>query len=218
MTDTIRIILFGSIGALLGILLPGIIESLIQARQSGNSQSKLTGGAVGAAIYTKLISGILVAGLWMYTGFRFDGFMVASLAALLITAALAITVIDWRIRRIPNELVLLMLIAGAAFQIIHFGIGSLPKAILSMGVMMAVFLVPVFLGGFDKIGAGDVKLAGAMGLVLGQSYIVPAVLVMCGALLVYCVIGLFFRKLTLASRFAFAPFMMLGMGFAMVCL
>ena len=218
MADTIRIILFGLAGALLGILLPGIIESMILARQGGNAQSVITSRSPVPAAFRKFLSGMLLAGLWIYAGFKFEGILSASLAALLITAALAITVIDWQIRRIPNELVLLMLIAGGAFQIIHFGLASLPKALLSMLLMMAVFLVPVFLGGFDKIGAGDVKLAGAMGLVLGQTYIVPAVLVMCGALLVYCVIGLFFRKLTLSSRFAFAPFMMLGMGFAIVCL
>lgn len=218
MSDTIRVILFGLAGASLGILLPGIIESMIQARQSGNAQSVITIGNTGLATLARFLSGILLAGLWIYEGFKFEEILTAGLAALLITAALAVTVIDWRIRRIPNELVLLMLIAGTAFQITYFGLGSLPKALLSMLLMMAVFLVPVFLGGYDKIGAGDVKLAGAMGLVLGQSYIVPAVLVMCGALLVYCVIGLFFRKLTLSSRFAFAPFMMLGMGFAIACL
>lgn len=218
MTEAIRIVLLGLAGASLGILLPGIIESMIQARQGGNSHSAIASGSTGPAAFTKFLSGMLLAGLWIYAGFKFEGFLSASLAALLITAAMAITVIDWKIRRIPNELVLLMLICGSAFQIIHFGFASLPKALLSMLLMMAVFLVPVFLGGFDKIGAGDVKLAGAMGLVLGQTYIVPAVLVMCGALLVYCVTGLFFRKLTLSSRFAFAPFMMLGMGFAIACL
>lgn len=218
MTDTIRIVLLGLAGASLGILLPGIIETMIQVRQSGNAHKGLTNGIAGQSSLTKYLSGILLAGLWIYEGFRLEGFLSASLAALLITAALSITVIDWRIRRIPNELVLLMLIAGAAFQIIHFGLASLPKAFLSMLLMMAIFLVPVFLGGYDKIGAGDVKLAGAMGLVLGQTYIIPAVLVMCGTLLVYCGIGLFFRKLTLSSHFAFAPFMMLGMGFAITCL
>lgn len=218
MTDTIRIILFGLAGASIGILLPGIIESMIQARQSENSPSAIASGITGPAVFTKFLSSILLAGLWIYAGFKFEGIPTAILAALLITAAIAITVIDWQIRRIPNELVLLILICGLAFQIIHFGLAFLPKALLSMLLMMAVFLVPVFLGGFDKIGAGDVKLAGAMGLVLGQTYIVPAVLVMCGALLVYCVTGLFFRKLTLSSRFAFAPFMMLGMGFAIACL
>jgi len=218
MMDYVGMISLGLVGAAIGYMLPGVVGKMISLRTGiGPTNALMITGADTAGM-KRLMSGILLVGVWVFAGIKFGGIASASLAALLMTIALAITVIDWRIHKIPNELVLLMLITGIAFQILHFGLASLPNALLSMVVMMAVFLVPVFLGGFDKIGAGDVKLAGVMGLVLGRTYIVPAVMVMCGALLVYCVIGLFFRKLSLNSKFAFAPFMMLGMGFAITCI
>lgn len=216
--DYVGMMGLGLVGAAIGGMLPELVGKMILIRTGTESSSTLTLTGNEAAGMQKLMSGILLAGVWIFADFKFSEIATASLAALLMTIALAITVIDWRIHKIPNELVLLMLITGIAFQILHFGLSSLPNALLSMLVMMAVFLVPVFLGGFDKIGAGDVKLAGVMGLVLGRIYIVPAVMVMCGALLIYCVIGLYFRKLSLRSKFAFAPFMMLGMSFAIACL
>ncbi len=90
----------------------------------------------------------------------------AILAGLLLWAAL-IAIVDWRSRRVPNLLLLAALlpaVAGLAGQ----GVGPQGANIwLSLAGFTAGFLVvvPGYLA--KRLGAGDVKLAAVMGLLLG---------------------------------------------------
>lgn len=84
---------------------------------------------------------------------------------LLLTVSACAFYIDARFRVIPNELVLSILILAAAFGFtgaIPFKIGS---SLLGLAVCFAVFFLPSVFG--RSIGAGDVKLAAAMGFALG---------------------------------------------------
>jgi prepilin peptidase CpaA len=104
------------------------------------------------------------------------------LVKLLLLVPLAAFVIyyDIRYRRIPNELVLVMLIGGLA---INIGLGGLLGGFLSLQGLVLAF-VPMFLMHiFGAMGAGDVKLFSAVGAVLGVS-LVPwtfVIVVMLGA-------------------------------------
>ena len=88
---------------------------------------------------------------------------------------------------------------------------ALLTALICMLVLAMLYLFVGFILGMDKIGAGDVKLAGVMGLILGHPAIVTAILFMSLSIILYCVIGIWIKKLTLISMFPFAPFMMFGM-------
>lgn len=137
--------------------------------------------------------------------------------SLIFTLSVIIAIIDLQIRLIPNELVLALLVLGLIFQITYFGKESLPSSILTMFGMMLIFSVVAGAMGFGKVGAGDVKLAGAIGLTLGYPNILTALIVLAALIVIYCSIGLATKRLTLRSMFPFAPFMMAGTVSALIC-
>ena len=103
---------------------------------------------------------------------------------LILLAPLAIFVIyyDVRYRRIPNILVLATLIAGIA---INTGFGGLEGMLSSVQGFALAFFPMLLMHIFGALGAGDVKLFGAVGAVMGVSLVPLAfvVVVMLGAVL-----------------------------------
>lgn len=84
---------------------------------------------------------------------------------LLLCVCAAVFYIDARHRIIPNELVLAILALAAGFGLagaIPFRLGS---SLLGLAACFVIFFIPGMLG--KRIGAGDVKLAAAMGFALG---------------------------------------------------
>lgn len=89
-------------------------------------------------------------------------FMTALAGAVAVTAA----VVDVKQRRIPNWLTYSSMIAGMVLQSVFHGLTGLLSAIegcfLFGGIFMLFYLV-------RAMGAGDVKLAGALGCLVGPS-------------------------------------------------
>jgi prepilin peptidase CpaA len=101
---------------------------------------------------------------------------------LLIPMAIFIVYYDVRYRRIPNMLVLSLLIGGLT---INISFGGLNGALTSLEGLALAFLPMFLIHMFGAMGAGDVKLFGAVGSVIGVS-MVPmtfVVVVMLGAVL-----------------------------------
>jgi prepilin peptidase CpaA len=90
----------------------------------------------------------------------------ASKAAYAIALALVVTcaAIDWRTRRIPNALTLPAIVLGFALYGLADGVSGLAFSGVGLALGAGVFFLPYFLGG---MGAGDVKLMGAVGALLG---------------------------------------------------
>jgi prepilin peptidase CpaA len=83
--------------------------------------------------------------------------------------AMAACVWDVRTRRIPQLLTLGGAVAGVAF---HIAISGWPAGVASLSgwaVGLLLFLIPFALGG---LGAGDVKLLGALGAWLGAGQVI----------------------------------------------
>jgi prepilin peptidase CpaA len=101
---------------------------------------------------------------------------------LLIPAGVAVTYYDVRYRRIPNLLVLGILICGLTMNTSFGGLRGLLAAVAGLAF---AFIPMLLLHVFGAMGAGDVKLVGAVGAVLGIS-LVPStliIIVMIGAVL-----------------------------------
>ena len=154
--------------------------------------------------------------LWTAVGLFTKNLLHAFLLAVILFDAAVITIVDIRIHLVPNEAVLAMMLVGFILQIGLNGISSMITAVISALVVMVVFIVLGSVLGFNTVGAGDVKLAGAMGLALGWPLIMYGMVGMSAILLVWCLGGLITKKLQLSSMLAFAPFMMAGTAFAII--
>ncbi len=105
-----------------------------------------------------------------------------SILALLI--AICAGFLDWRSRRIPNWLTVSGAALGIATNTILYRWPGLKAALLGMGVGLAILLPFVLI---RSLGAGDWKLAGALGACLGPR---PLVDVLIAAILVAGVMAL----------------------------
>ena len=94
--------------------------------------------------------------------------------ALLVPLAGIITYYDVRYRRIPNVFVLATLVCGVTLNALTSGTGGLTS---SLGGLAFAFGLMFVLHIFGAMGAGDVKLFGAIGSVVGLGYVVPTFLV-----------------------------------------
>lgn len=72
--------------------------------------------------------------------------------------------LDWRFRRIPNWLTVSGFFLGLGMNTALSGWQGMKSGLEGAGVGLGVFLIPVLLRG---IGAGDLKLVGALGACLG---------------------------------------------------
>jgi prepilin peptidase CpaA len=71
---------------------------------------------------------------------------------------------DWRQRRIPNWLTVSGALAGIAVNVVMSGRGGLKTSLLGLGLGLLLLLPFVLL---RSLGAGDWKLAGALGACVG---------------------------------------------------
>ncbi len=83
---------------------------------------------------------------------------------LLGTLVLVAGIYDIRWRRIPNWLVLPALLVGFALNTFLYGVAGLEDSALGFGIAVATYL-PLYL--LRGMGAGDVKLAAAIGALVG---------------------------------------------------
>jgi prepilin peptidase CpaA len=94
--------------------------------------------------------------------------------AVLVPLAISVTYHDVRYRRIPNMLVLSALISGLVINSVFGGWHGLGSSLLGFGLG---FVPMLLLHIFGAMGAGDVKLFGAVGTILGVS-VMPTTLIL----------------------------------------
>ena len=106
-------------------------------------------------------------------------------ALLLAIILVAIIYTDIRYRRIPNKLVLIALISGLAVNTFFGGSWGLLLSLSGFGFAFALTLLFHL---FGTLGAGDVKLFGAIGSIVGISLVLPTLLVVAivGGVLAVC--------------------------------
>ena len=127
--------------------------------------------------------------------------------AVFFISSLCIAVIDFRTKKIPN--ILLIVLVGILFCIdLLLEIGVIPyKALAALGAYILFYTVYRFKGG---LGYGDVKYAGVIGYFLGHWYVLSGLL--CAVLfgLGYWFIGNLIFRWGKAYKFSFGPFLSCG--------
>ena len=201
--------LFGITGFVTGYKIPDISNRIIEYKK--RKKAFKTNESKELSNILKLLICLFNLAAWVATGLYIDNIIAALLIGIQITLGLIIAVIDINIRIIPNELVLTLIILGITFQtMIDFGLNNILGAIISMVAVMIIFTVVAGFMGFGKVGAGDVKLAGAIALALGYPLIITAVGIMAIVLLTYILIGLALKKIYLSTMLPLAPFLSAG--------
>lgn len=206
-------IIIGIAGLIIGYKVPEFSQRIMQYKK-GKDYTGIGKESFNIMMLLCLLNGLI----WGYSFYQLDNILYATIIAVLTTLGLIIAYIDVKIRIIPNELVLAILILGIVFQITYFGFTDLLGAAISMIVMMVVFTAVAGFVGFGKVGAGDVKLAGVMGLSLGYPLIVMAIGIMAVVLLIFILSGMALKKIYLSTMLPFAPFMIIGYIFALLTL
>ena len=208
----------GVIGLLAGLLLPMLSEKLSAWKCRKKSREFLPNPKF-TALWAKLACGVgngVGWGLCWYFGSA--AVVPTVLAALIWSLGIMLIVVDLRLRLIPNEVLLWMLILGIPMQIMLKGVNGLLGGVF---LSMVVFCLCATLGrfmGFYKIGAGDVKLAMVMAITLGNPAVLTALLGMSGSLLVVLLVGLLLKKMTLKSMLPLGPFIVPGYWVGLVVL
>lgn len=158
---------------------------------------------------------IAFAGLYTASYFLFSD-NIASLiySIIFISCSINIVFIDLAIRRIPNELLLTMLIASLAKFIAEPLIyeGSIKQnlilAVVGIVCGFVLFSLPQKLGRY--IGAGDIKLSAVIGFSLGVVGYLQAMIIMALIMLVYLVILLVTKKGNMKSFAPMGPALCVG--------
>lgn len=125
--------------------------------------------------------------------------------------AIILSVIDIRIRKIPNEILIFMLVSAVFFHVVGAENITLSSHVEGLLIGLGVFLLGDIISGGKKVGKGDIKLAASIGFVVGSRVVIPTLLI--AALSVSIIGGIFILKGKLQKNtpIPYAPFLMIGL-------
>lgn len=96
-----------------------------------------------------------------------DPFTIILLSSILVIAA----IIDIRVQKIPNLITFPTMVLGLIYHSITTGLNGLIFSIEGLVLGIAIFIIPYLMGG---MGAGDAKLMGAIGAIIGPKGVLLA--------------------------------------------
>lgn len=151
----------------------------------------------------KSILAILFVALCVLAAVRETPEKAAYLIVMLFLAML-VTVMDWKYRIIPNDLLLMLIAIQTAALLL--GIVSLQwwSCLLGLCVSAVLFLIPSILG--RNVGAGDVKLAAAVGFCVGMTDTLYVIVLMGAMILLYSYLKTMNLRLALQKYVPMGPF------------
>lgn len=126
-----------------------------------------------------------------------------------LTLLAVVAIVDMNTMKVPNLLVAAVAVLGMLSIPVCPEIGLWERGIGMLCVSLPMFIITLIMpGGF---GGGDIKLMLVCGLFLGYKKSSVAFVVAVLAAGVYCILMLVAGKMEWKSRFAFGPFLCLGM-------
>jgi prepilin signal peptidase PulO-like enzyme (type II secretory pathway) len=117
--------------------------------------------------------------------------------------------VDFTVKKIPNMLVLALIICKTVFLGLNYSSDELIKSIIGFAVACVVFLLPSLFG--LSVGAGDIKFAAVTGLYLGITGFLQAMIIMAVLIAVYGFYIIITKKGSFKSKTSMGPYLALGM-------
>ena len=164
------------------------------------------------AKYSALSFAVLNGAVWLISIYAFGSNTLTVEFLIMLSLCLVLSVVDISIRKIPNEILLLMLVVSLTFLIANNNIGNITDRLIGLVAGIIIFLLPTLIG--KGAGAGDIKLAGVVGFCLGFHDMLEAYMYMLIPLLIYTAYVYITKKGNVKSKVALGAFM--SVGFIMV--
>ena len=176
MLDLLPVICGAALGA--GLAIPARLISGLLLKQRGFAPG------MERKHFWMMLAGMSVIGgvIGWRAGVSFRGLYLM----LLLLSAACVFYTDAKHRVIPNELVLAILALAAVFGLTGAIRFQIWQSLLGFAVCFVIFFLPALFG--KKVGAGDVKLAAAMGFALGFTGSLYAIACMGALVLVYAIL------------------------------
>lgn len=131
-----------------------------------------------------------------------------------ITLLIVATIIDLREYKIPNKLVLAGAFVGLAFSLLDSPRGFLNS--IAGGITVGLILLMIYYMTKGGIGLGDVKLFGCVGIYLGLSRTVSAMLIAAVLSGLFSMILICINRENKKRELPFAPFILVGVLAAII--
>ena len=166
--------------------------------------------------YLPFITALLLS-VFAFIGTYIYSSLLMILVMLFLILAIVVTLVDMKIRLIPNEFVIGIFILGIIFRLIEEGTKGFSSAFVSfvivLGLLIFTSAITYFLKGSPGAGAGDLKLMAALSVATGFPGVGYFLFGMSIALIIYVIYGTLTKKLTLGSAFPMSGPIMVGFVF-----
>ena len=209
-----QVLIGGALGLLVGAAVWLLAQRLVAHYEAQFDKEPLTEGRrmlFEPRGVVPLAAALTLAGmaLWgAYVGWRSAGWQQVAAALVFTGLLVAVSLVDFQVRRIPNGLVVALMV-WAVIQVVWLGQPTSLEAGLGLALAGGLFLV-IALVGRGAMGTGDVKLAAALGAVLGFPLAVSGLLL--GVVLggVAALVLLVTRRVGRKDPIAYGPYLALG--------
>lgn len=214
MDSVIRIGISVFLGTIIALYLPSAITKLADYKMDQSQKPRVV---IRLSITTRICLTVLHVLLYV-AAFFYIPLPQAILVAFFITIACIAAIIDFYLRIIPNEIVLILLASGILYRILDGGFASLLGSLIALLLTIVLFAAAAGITFIRKhtigVGAGDIKLAMVLSIALGFPGVVYFFLGLGVAVIAYLLISLKGGFLIKDSYFPMAAPILVGFLFA----
>lgn len=211
-------VIFGIIGAVIGAFIPDITLYLIKykCKQRNRSQPDMQGLKKGVfRISIILFTAAVSIAVSLITSVWESVFLMIFIIAAIITA-----ITDHYIRLIPNEYVLFLFVIGLIYRIIRGGGEGVLNSLAAFGISLLFFggsaAVFYLIKKQSGIGAGDIKLAMAVSIIVGYPGVLYFILGSALAMMVYILFIMRMHMFNMQYYFPMAAHLCIGFFIALM--
>jgi len=210
-----KIIVTGIISIILGLILPSISQKIV-AYKINKRQYEIK--KISFSIYTKIF--ILVINILAFILASIFEPSINSIYLMIFTEIAIIgALVDYQLRIIPNELLLLLLVIGIIYKINIHTITNIEEQVKALLLIIIIFagtsLITKLFSNDIGVGAGDIKLSILIAFILGYPNVMIFLLGTAIFIGMFSIIGIFLGMIGPKDTFPMCGFLMGGFCLAL---